>query len=94
MEMKLSNTMADLMEATERIEQLIEALATRDRIGQAKGILMERYRVTEHQAFELLSAASQSSNTKLVDLADNLTSTGEFMGLNGAMRVRPAPPLR
>jgi transcriptional regulator with GAF, ATPase, and Fis domain len=58
--------------------QLRGALESRDIIGQAKGILMERYRVDAKEAFALLSASSQHTNVKLRDLAEHLTKTGEF----------------
>lgn len=54
------------------------ALANRDRIGQAKGILMERYQLTEEQAFDLLIAASQETNRKLRDIAHDLTITRQL----------------
>ncbi len=50
----------------------------RDVIGQAKGILMERHRLTAHQAFTLLVRVSQHTNTKLVEVATYLTATGEL----------------
>jgi GAF domain-containing protein len=50
----------------------------RDLIGQAKGILMERYRLTAVQAFDLLVRASSLTNRKLRDVADELTSTGSL----------------
>ncbi len=65
--------------------QLSAALASRDVIGQAKGILMERYRLTPEAAFALLAQISQDTNTKLHDVADRLTQTG---GLPGADRRR------
>ncbi|MDQ0376171.1 GAF and ANTAR domain-containing protein [Amycolatopsis thermophila] len=49
--------------------QLRNALGTRDVISMAKGILMERHRVTDDQAFDLLVRASQNSNRKLYDVA-------------------------
>jgi transcriptional regulator with GAF, ATPase, and Fis domain len=52
------------------------AVATRDVIGQAKGILMERYRVTADAAFALLARVSQDTNTKLRDVASELCRTG------------------
>ena len=54
------------------------ALASRDVIGQAKGILMERYRLTADQAFDLLIAASQRTQRKLNDVASELAATGEL----------------
>ncbi|GHH69064.1 transcriptional regulator [Streptosporangium violaceochromogenes] len=59
-------------------EHLARAAAVRDLIGQAKGILMERHRVTADQAFALLVRASQRTNTKLADIARYLTETGEL----------------
>jgi hypothetical protein len=52
-----------------RDEQYRSALASRDVIGQAKGILMERFSVDAVQAFDLLRRLSQQSNTALVDIA-------------------------
>jgi GAF domain-containing protein len=55
------------------------ALNSRDTIGMAKGILMQRERFTDVQAFNLLVSTSQKSNIKLHDLAawliDNANST-------------------
>ena len=47
-------------------------------IEQAKGILMERHKLTADQAFAVLARASQHTNRKLVDVARYLTSTGEL----------------
>jgi transcriptional regulator with GAF, ATPase, and Fis domain len=66
-------------EAT-KVEQLNEALITRDLIGQAKGILMERYKVTAEQAFVILDRSSSNTNVKLRDVAARLVTTGEFSG--------------
>jgi GAF domain-containing protein len=57
----------------QQVEQLNRALATRDEIGQAKGILMERFALDAAQAFDLLSRTSQDTNVKLVDVARFLT---------------------
>jgi AmiR/NasT family two-component response regulator len=45
----------------------------------AKGILMDRYKVTPLQAFALLTAASERAGVKLSAIAESLTATGEFM---------------
>jgi GAF domain-containing protein len=50
-------------------EELHAALHTRKVIGQAIGIVMERYGVDEHRAFQYLVRASSTSNTKLRDIA-------------------------
>ena len=56
-------------------EQLQSALSTRDRIGQAKGIVMERYGIDEVQAFEMLRRLSQDGNTRLIDIARRVIDT-------------------
>jgi ANTAR domain/PAS fold len=53
-------------------EQLRRALDTRDTIGQAKGILMERFNTDATRAFEILVKLSQESNTRVADLANKL----------------------
>jgi AmiR/NasT family two-component response regulator len=52
-------------------------LGTRETIGEALGILMERERITADQAFDVLRRASQHLNVKLRDIAQNLVDTGE-----------------
>jgi transcriptional regulator with GAF, ATPase, and Fis domain len=54
-------------------EHLQEALASRDVIGQAKGILMAQQNVDADQAFDILRRASQRLNMKLRDLARQVT---------------------
>jgi GAF domain-containing protein len=53
------------------------ALATREVIGQAQGILMEREHIGAEPAFDILRRASQHLNIKLRDVARNLIETGE-----------------
>lgn len=57
-----------------RGQQFRSAVATRDIIGQAKGMLMERYRVDADRAFDILRQLSQESNTPLADLAAQVVS--------------------
>ncbi|MGV9709704.1 GAF and ANTAR domain-containing protein [Gordonia sp. NPDC003424] len=57
-------------------EQLRSALTTRDIIGQAKGMLMERYAIDADAAFALLARLSQETNTKLVAVAEQLVLAG------------------
>jgi GAF domain-containing protein len=60
----------------EQIANLQTALRTRELIGQAQGILMERERITAEAAFTLLRKASQRLDTKLRDIAQELIDTG------------------
>jgi AmiR/NasT family two-component response regulator len=55
--------------------QFYSALASRDHIGQAKGILMERFDVDSVQAFGMLRKMSQDTNTPLRDVAKRMTDT-------------------
>lgn len=54
--------------------QLREALESRDVIGQAKGVLMERESCGPDEAFDMLRRASQRTNRKLRDVAQDLVT--------------------
>lgn len=56
-------------------EHLESALLSRDVIGQAKGVIMERFNVDALRAFDMLRSLSQSSNTKLVNVAQQVIDT-------------------
>jgi GAF domain-containing protein len=60
-----------------REEQFKRALASRDTIGQAKGMIMERYSVDAVQAFEVLRKLSQDSNVPLVQVATELVAKAQ-----------------
>ena len=53
-------------------EQFKDALASRDLIGQAKGILMNHYRIDADRAFEMLKDLSQNGNTPLRIIAQTI----------------------
>ena len=57
------------------------AMKSRAVIDQAKGILMERYKINEDRAFAVLARASQTSNIKLRDVAQELIDTGTLHGI-------------
>ena len=67
-----------IQKLTDKVEGLEEALLSRDVIGQAKGVLMERFHLTPDQAFEELRASSQKHNRKVRDIAAELADTGEW----------------
>jgi hypothetical protein len=56
-------------------QTLTEALATRNLIGQAVGIVMERYQLDSDRAFAFLVRLSQSANKKLRTVAATLVDT-------------------
>ncbi len=63
---------ATVLTSAIEIEGLRTALSSRDTIGQAKGILMERYHVDGAAAFDLLRTTSQERNLKLNLVAEQL----------------------
>ncbi len=69
----------------QRTEQLRQAVTSRDLIGQAKGILMERYQVDSEAAFAVLVRTSQSQNLKLTAVAGHLAGTGELLGVRAGV---------
>jgi transcriptional regulator with GAF, ATPase, and Fis domain len=56
--------------------QFRSALATRDVIGQAKGMIMERFDVDAVRAFQILTKLSQDSNIRLSEVAEDVVSRG------------------
>ena len=58
---------AQLLQA--KVEQLESALERRSVIERAKGILMERHRVAEREAFELMRDHARSQSRRVVDVA-------------------------
>lgn len=59
----------------QREENLNHALATRKVIGQAIGIVMERYGIDDSRAFQFLVRASSTGNIKLRDIAQEVVDT-------------------
>jgi GAF domain-containing protein len=90
--------------ARDMADNLQTALESRAVIDQAKGVLIERYKLTPDQAFQLLAQASMNANHKVRDVADHLVHTGELpapagggdrrRGPAGRKPGRPAPEPR
>jgi transcriptional regulator with GAF, ATPase, and Fis domain len=72
------------------IDNLNQALRTRKVIGQAIGIVMERFGVTEDRAFAYLRRASSTENVKLRLVAQQLVEDTENRG--AARRAGPGHP--
>ncbi len=64
--------------AAQQRETAARTVATRQLIGRAEGILMERHRVTAEQAFSMLVRVSQHRNLKLRDVAERLVLSGRL----------------
>ena len=80
--------------ARDTADNLRAALESRAVIDQAKGVLVERYKLTPDRAFEMLAQASMHANRKVRDIADDLVRTGELpvvVPRGGARRPRPGP---
>ena len=59
-----------LLYGSNTADHLQRAVDSRDVIGQAKGILMERFGVDDEAAFQMLVKSSQDTNMKLVAVAE------------------------
>lgn len=67
---------ANAMSAAKDRDQLEGALRTRQIIGIAEGMLIQRFGLTLDQSFELLRRYSQDHNIKIRVLAENLLRSG------------------
>lgn len=76
-----------LLYGADTAANLQRAVDSRDQIGQAKGILMERFSLDDDAAFQMLVKSSQETNMKLTDVARWLTSE------TGKRSTRPAADL-
>ena len=72
----LASHAAVALAGAEHESNLRKGIDSRDLIGQAKGILMERHKLTADQAFAVLARASQDLNRKLIDVALEVTEVG------------------
>ena len=61
----------------QEIENLQEAVRTRKTIGQAVGIVMERYELNDQRAFAFLTRLSQQRNVKLRLIAEDFVAASE-----------------
>jgi AmiR/NasT family two-component response regulator len=80
--------------ARDMADNLRAALESRAVIDQAKGVLVERYKLTPDRAFEMLAQASMHANRKVRDIADDLVRTGELPAMaprGDSKRSRPEP---
>lgn len=76
----LAAHVAVALAAAEEIGHLGSAITNRTTIGQAEGILMERFDVNAQQAFAVLRRISQQRNVKLHEVARELVETRRTPG--------------
>ena len=74
----LADQLAVAVADAREIENRGRAMAGRTVIGQAQGILMERYRIDGERAFDYLRRISQDTNRKLVAIAEELVRTRQL----------------
>jgi GAF domain-containing protein len=70
----LATHAAIALSGARRGQQFRSALASRDIIGQAKGMLMERFTIDALQAFNILRKLSQDTNMPLIQVATELVA--------------------
>jgi GAF domain-containing protein len=61
-------------------DNLTKALDSRDKIGQAKGILMRDLGISAEEAFERIRKTSQNRNIKVADIAEEIIWSGQLPG--------------
>lgn len=76
----LASHVSVALAAAQEIEGLNTAVAARTVIGQAEGILMERFDLAAPQAFAVLRRVSQESNTRLHTVAVELVQSRRTPG--------------
>jgi AmiR/NasT family two-component response regulator len=69
--------------------QLREALESRTATATAIGLLMERETLDPLAAFEMLRVASQQTNRKLREIANDLVAAASANALDGGPAVYP-----
>ena len=82
-----AGTVQAYRKARKTADNLQIALESRAVIEQAKGILIERHKLTPDRAFEALATVSMGRNVKVRDVAEHLVLTGELP----LVRTRSAP---
>lgn len=77
----LAAHVAVALAAAMKEDQLLHALRTRTTIGQAQGILMERFDIDADHAFDVLRRVSSQSNRKLREVAAELVQSRRTPGV-------------
>jgi AmiR/NasT family two-component response regulator len=69
----------DLRQLKDSEQKLITALQDNRDTSAAIGILMERYRVTNHEAFTMLRSEARSQRKKITDIAQDIVTATEAL---------------
>jgi len=87
----LAAHIAVALAASREIDSRDLAIVTRTVIGQAEGILMERYDLSADRAFSVLKRVSQETQTKLASVAAELVRTRRIPQVLPADPPQPQP---
>jgi hypothetical protein len=79
----LAANIAVALAESQHAEQMVSAAPNRTVIGEAMGILMERFDLDEDRAFAVLRRVSQAQNVKLFKIAEELVRTRKTPGGEG-----------
>ncbi len=71
-----------IMSQSKEIEELKETLETRKLIERAKGILMDRHRMSEEEAFKRIHFQARNQNKKMREIAQSIITAAD-LDLNG-----------
>jgi hypothetical protein len=72
--------------ARDQADNLMHALKNSRDIGVAMGVLMQKYKVSRDEAFDLLRVTSQALHRKVADIAVAVGDTGELPEVAGPTR--------
>jgi len=64
---------------TKEIEELKETLETRKLIERAKGILMDRHRMSEEEAFKRIHFQARNQNKKMREIAQSIITAADLI---------------
>jgi response regulator NasT len=72
---------ADVAALHSEVDSLRDQLETRKAVERAKGILMQRLKLTEQEAYRRLQKASQDENRKMREIAESVIQTERIMSV-------------
>lgn len=85
---------AAALHGARRVGGIGAALAGREVLGRAKGILAERYELTDPEAFALLAESARSSGTELREMAGQVVAQAEGRASRAHRSVSALRPVR
>ena len=65
-----------------KVKDLEDHLATRKVVEKAKGVLMEKYKISEQDAFRRIQKASMNNRKSMKEVAEAILLAEELHGVN------------